>query len=210
MPRRFSELTGFVLVGGESRRMGRPKHELMLGGETLLERAVRVARSVAGTVAILGPADRACALGVPVFPDEIPGRGPLGALYTGLCHSRTRLNLFLSCDLPLMSPGLIAYLASQAIQSRAEVTVAETPGQGYQPLAAIYSRQALPAVRTSLVNGHNKMTSFYPRVRLRVVGWSELAQLGLRPSIFANLNTPEEYQAARRRLGCSRPPCDTC
>ena len=204
MYRRFSELTGFVLAGGESRRMGRPKHELMLGGETLLERALRLARSVAGTVAILGPADRACGLDVPVFPDEVAGCGPLGAVCTGLCHSRTPLNLFLSCDLPFMSPGFIEYLVSQAIQSRAEVTVAEAFGQGYQPLAAIYSRQALPAVRASLVNGHNKMTSFYSKARLRVVGWPELARLGLRPSIFANLNTPEDYRAAAWRVGFSQ------
>lgn len=200
MHRRFTELTGFVLAGGASRRMGRPKHELMLDGETLLARAVRLARSVAGTVAILGPVDRARGLDVPAFPDEVAGRGPLGAVYTGLCHSHTRLSLFLSCDLPFMEAGFVEYLASQAIGSGADATVAETPGHGYQPLAAIYSRRALPAVRASLANGQNKMTSFYARIKLRVLGWPEIARLGFRRSIFDNLNTAKEYRTAVQRL----------
>jgi molybdopterin-guanine dinucleotide biosynthesis protein len=201
MHRRFTELTGFVLAGGASQRMGRPKHELMFDGETLLARAVRLVRSVAGKVAILGPADRARGLDVPVFPDEVAGRGPLGAIYTGLCHSHAGLNLFLSCDLPFMQASFIEYLASEAIKSGADATVAETPGQGYQPLAAIYSRRALPAVRASLANGQNKMTSFYAGIQLRVLGWPEIARLGFRRSIFDNLNTAEDYRTALQRLG---------
>jgi molybdenum cofactor guanylyltransferase len=203
MRRRFTELTGFVLAGGASRRMGQPKHELMLDGETLLARTVRLARSVAGTVAILGPRDRARGLDVAVFPDELAGRGPLGAVYTGLCHSRTPLSLFLSCDLPFIEARLLEYLALKAIESGADVTVAETPGQGYQPLAAIYGRRALPAARASLANGQNKMTSFYDRIKLRVLRWPEIARLGLRRSIFDNLNTAEEYRRAVQRLGLS-------
>lgn len=204
MYRRFRELTGFVLVGGASRRMGEPKHKLVFDGETLLAHTVRLAQSVAGTVAILGPPDRARGLGVAVFPDEFAGCGPLGAVYTGLRHSRTPLSLFLSCDLPFMTAGLVEHLALQALDSGADATVAETPGQGYQPLAAIYSRRALPAVRASLVNGRNKMTSFYARIGLRVIRWPEIARLGFRRSIFDNLNTPEDYRAAVQRLGLSQ------
>jgi molybdenum cofactor guanylyltransferase len=200
MRRRFTELTGFVLAGGESRRMGRPKHELMLDGETLLARTVRLARSVAATVAVLGPRDRARGLDVGVLPDEIAGRGPLGAVYTGLGHSRTPLSLFLSCDLPFMEAGFLEYLASQALESGADATVPETPGQGRQPLAAIYGRRALPAVRASLANGQNKMIAFYARIKLRVLRWPEIARSGFRQSIFDNLNTPEEYRTAVQKL----------
>ena len=205
MYRRLTELSGFVLAGGASRRMGRTKHELRIGSETLLEHSVRVARSVAGRVAILGPADRAGDLDVPVFPDEMAGRGPLAAVYTGLRQTRSPLNLFLSCDLPFMEARFLEYLASEALESGADATVAETPGEGCQPLAAIYRRRALPAVRASLVNGRNKMTSFYPRVSLRLLRWPELGRLGFRPSIFDNLNTPAEYQEALRRLRPGQP-----
>jgi molybdenum cofactor guanylyltransferase len=196
MAQRFPELTGFVLAGGASRRMGRPKHALSLGGETLLMRAVRMMRSVAGRVYILGPAERAHGLDLVALSDELPGRGPLCAIYTGLIHTRTEFNLFLGCDVPFMQVRFLRYLAQQALDSRADVTLAATPHHGYQPLSAIYRRRALPAVRRSLTAGRNKIASFFPTVRLRVLLWPELTRAGFGPRIFDNLNTIEDYKRA--------------
>jgi molybdenum cofactor guanylyltransferase len=201
-----SALTAFVLAGGLSRRMGRPKHALVLGGETLLERALRLARPVARRVAVVGPPERVyeLGLGAPVFADEIAARGPLGGIYTGLCHTRTEFNLFLSCDLPFMETRFLRYLAGRARECGRDVTLAETPGQGYQPLAAIYRRRALAAVRASLASGENKVSRFFSRVRLRVLTWPEIARAGFGPSIFDNLNTEEDYaRAVRKTWGLS-------
>ena len=201
MRERLSEVTGFVLAGGLSQRMGRPKHALVLAGETLLEGAVRVARSVAREVAVIAPPERVRELGleVAVFADEIPSRGPLGGIYTGLCRTRTEFNLFLSCDLPFMDPRFLRCLAERALQSGADVTLAETPRHGYQPLAAIYRRRARAAVRASLASGENKISRFFPRVRLRLVAWPEVARAGFRASIFDNVNTLHDYEQALRK-----------
>jgi len=206
MPERYSNIAGFVLAGGASRRMGRPKHGLTLGDSTLLTRAVRLVRSVSHTVAVLGPPERVselslAALGfdLPVFPDHIPSRGPLAGILNGLQHTRSEFNLVLSCDLPFMPARFLRYLAARALESQADVTVAETPREGLQPLAAIYRRRARTAIRASLTAGHNKVTSFFPRVRVRVLPWSELVRAGFQLSIFDNLNTWEDYQRALRR-----------
>lgn len=205
MTRRFAELTAFVLAGGASRRMGRPKHELILEGETLLARMVRRARTVGRSAIILGPLERARGLQFPALADELPGRGPLGAIYTGLLHTHTEFNLFLACDLPFMEPRFLRYLAAQAIASGSDATLAETFGEGLQPLAAIYRRRTLPAVRRSLANGQNKITRFLPWVSVRVLGWPELARAGFRARIFDNLNTMEDYDRAMpRTLGGKR------
>jgi molybdenum cofactor guanylyltransferase len=196
MAERFAELTAFVLAGGASRRMGQPKHELILEGETLLMRSVRRARSVAGRVSLLGPADRAHGLDLVALPDELPGTGPLGAIYTGLLYTRTEFNLFLSCDMPFMETRFLRYLARQALEFGADATLALTPHQGYQPLSAIYRRRVLPAVRRNLGAGRNKIASFFPKVQVRVLRWPELARAGFKPSIFDNLNTVEDYERA--------------
>ena len=200
MTKRFPELTGFVLAGGASRRMGRPKHELMLDGETLLARMVRRARAVAGQVIVLGPPERAQGLSVAALPDEIAGRGPLGAIYTGLIHTRTEFNLFLSCDLPFVHPRFLSLLAAEAIKWRADATLAATLGGGLQPLAAIYRRRARAAVRRSLERGRNKLTRFFPMVSVRVLRWPELARAGFQDRLFDNLNTVGEYERAVRRV----------
>jgi len=202
MPDRFSELTAFVLVGGASRRMGRPKHELMLEGETLLARVVRVARAVAGKVLLLGPADRNGGLDVPAMADEMPGRGPLAALYTGLLHTPTEFNLILSCDLPFLKPRLLRYLMRTALECGADVTLPVTP-DGYQPLAAIYRRGVRHAARRSLLNSRNKIKSCFSGISVRAVAWPELARAGFRRSTFDNLNTMEDYRRALRRLAAA-------
>jgi len=200
MVERFAKLTGFVLMGGASRRMGQPKHQLILEGETLLIRAARKLRSVAGRVYLLGPPDRARGLDWVALPDELPGIGPLGAIHTGLHRTRTEFNLFFSCDIPFMEVRLLRYLVQQAIASRADVTLAVTPRRGYQPLCAVYRRRALPAVRRSLAADRNKVASFFPKVHVQALPWPELARAGFRPSIFDNLNTPADYEGALKRV----------
>lgn len=221
MPDPCPQLAAFVLAGGASRRMGRPKHELTFGdggnlgkattpagATTMLAATLRLARSAARTVAVLGPAERLsglsadAAVGVDLtaFPDELPGRGPLAAILTGLNRTRAEFNLFLGCDLPFMTPRFLRYLARRALESRADVTLAETPSHGYQPLAAIYRRRARAAIRTSLAEGHNKVSNFFPKVKVRVLKWPELARAGFQPFIFDNLNTPEDYERALRRI----------
>jgi len=210
---RYPQIAGFVLAGGQSRRMGRPKHDLTLGDSTLLTRAVRLVRSVTRTVAVLGPHERVpglplAALGFDllVFPDDIPSRGPLGGILTGLRHTQSEFNLFLSCDLPFMPARFLRYLAERALESEADVTLAQTPLQGFQPLAAVYRRRTRTAIQASLQEGHNRVTSFFDRVRVRVLRWPELARPGFQPFIFDNLNTPEDYERALRRTGNGSAP----
>jgi len=219
MRRRFQQITGFVLAGGASRRMGCPKESLVLGRLTMLERQVRLLESVCASVAVVGlPASGLPTtvgrrqplqsqyeadgriLGVPVYPDELPSRGPLGGIYTGLLRTRTKFNLFLGCDLPFMELSFLRYLCRCALENAADVTVAEIPQHGYQPLCAIYQRRALRAVRAKLAQDENKVSRFFPRVRCRVLSWPEISRAGFALHIFANMNTPADYEAARKRL----------
>jgi molybdopterin-guanine dinucleotide biosynthesis protein A len=109
MQSRDSSLTGFVLAGGASRRMGRPKASLQLDGEHMLERQIRVLRSVARRVAVVGSSP-GCPVkfDAPCFPDAIAGRGPLGGIYTALLECRTEFSLVLGCDLPFVNSRLLA------------------------------------------------------------------------------------------------------
>ena len=193
--------------------MGRPKQDLALGDSTLLIRAVRLVRSVTRTAAVLGARERVSerpladlGFDVAVVPDRIASRGPLGGILTGLHHTRSEFNLFLSCDLPFMPARFLRYLAARALESQADVTLAEAPRDGLQPLAAIYRRRARTAIRASLQAGHNKVTSFFGRIQVQVLPWPELARAGFQLVIFDNLNTPEDYERALRRTGNAGAP----
>ena len=194
-------LGGFVLAGGESRRMSRPKAALLLEGETLLDRQIRLLRSVARRVAVVGGSPGSAKdPDVTLAPDRVEGRGPLGGIYTALLETRMEFNLILGCDLPFVNRRLLAWLARCAIASGSDVTVPRSRDGRLQTMCAVYRRRALYAVRTSLAAGDNKLRSFFPRVRCTVIPWSDLARAGFRPPIFDNLNTMEDYEDARKRL----------
>ena len=200
MPRRHIEISGFVLAGGASRRMGRSKARLRLGLETMLERQIRLLRAVCRSVAILGPLEEYSDVAVPVLADEFTGRGPLAGLYTGLQHTRTEYNLFLSCDLPFLTVRFLGYLCGRALAGEADVTVPKSRLRGFHPLCAVYRRRALPAIRATLQAGQNKVSRFFWRVDCQVVTTKEIARAGFGLRIFDNMNTPEDYEAAMKVL----------
>lgn len=180
--------------------MRRPKAELQLEGETMLDRQIRLLRSVARRVLVVGGTPGYLEdFNVPRIPDALAGRGPLAGLYTALLESRTEFNLVLGCDLPFVSRRLLAFLAARAIATGSDVTVPRSQGGRMQPLCAVYRRRVLYAVRTRLEAGENKFRSFFPAVRCKTIAWRELAGAGFQPSIFNNMNTPEDYERARIR-----------
>ncbi len=204
MRRRFIEVSGFVLAGGESRRMGRPKEQLTLENETMLARQVRLVQAVARTVGVLGPVDKTCALNVQIIPDDSPGQGPLGGIATALARTRNEFNLFLGCDMPFIDASFLRFLCREALATQADATVPESPGGRLHPTCAVYRRRALRAVRASFEWGDWSVRSFYPRVKCRVLRWPEIARAGFGELIFENMNTPEDYRQALLRLDCMK------
>ncbi|HET9179880.1 MAG TPA: molybdenum cofactor guanylyltransferase [Terriglobia bacterium] len=197
---RFTDLTGFLLVGGASRRMGRPKESLRIDGESMLERQVRLLRSVARRVAVIGaPAGYLADLNAPCIPDAVAGRGPLGGIYTALLESRTEYNLIVACDLPFITRRLLSGLVLRAMAAGSDATVPCSRDGRLQPLCAVYRRRALYAVRTRLELGENKLSGFFSMVHYTKITWRELAEAGFRASVFDNMNRPEDYERARRR-----------
>jgi molybdenum cofactor guanylyltransferase len=196
--RRHTEITGFVLAGGASKRMGRSKAHLLIGHQTMIERQIRLVHSLCRSVAVLGPPEQFRGIGVPVLADRLPDRGPLGGLYTGLLHTHTEYNLFLSCDLPLMRVRFLCYLCGRALESGADATVPESRQHGFHPLCAVYRRRALWAIRASLLAGQNKVSSFFWRVRRQVLATKEIARAGFGVRVFDNMNTLEDYEAVKK------------
>ena len=213
MVRRFKDVTGFLLAGGASRRMGRPKAALMLDGETMLSRQIRLLSAVSGRVFIVGKKESRVRSqesggrqeqngesGITILADELPGRGPLAGIATALERTRTDFNLVLGCDLPWINPAFLHFLCRRAFAGRADVTLPVSLVCRDQPLCAVYRRRALWAIRSTLAAGLGKATRPFPKLRVERIAWPEIARAGFPARIFDNMNTPEDYLAALRRL----------
>jgi molybdenum cofactor guanylyltransferase len=201
MAHRFNSIAGFVLAGGESRRMGQPKHRLVLDGETMLERQIRLLRGVCASVSVVGPTDEQAPVGVGFVSDLLQGRGPLGGIHAALSFSRVEFCLVVACDLPFLQIRFLQHLARVALQVRADVTIPEDRSRRMLPVCAVYRRRTLGMIRGRLARDLNKADGYFHDARIHVVTWREVIRAGFSAHIFDNINRPEEFEAARRHLG---------
>lgn len=191
-------VTGFVLAGGRSSRMGTDKALLALNGLTLLERTRRLLESVCGQVYILGSHDLYGRFGE-CLEDIYPQCGPLGGIHRALLESETELNLITAVDTPFLSREFLAYIIERARASSAMVTTPEIAGH-VQPLCAAYSRSFLPIAEAALKAGEYKIVPLFPRAGTLVLSAADLSGFAQEPEMFDNLNTPEDFERARGRL----------
>lgn len=191
-------ITGFVLAGGDSTRMGSDKAFLQLGSETLLARAMRLAGAVTAEARIVGSAARFGRYGA-VVEDIFPKRGPLGGIHAALSSSATDMNLVLAVDLPFVELDFLKYLIARACACDAVVTVPHASG-GWQPLCAVYRRAFAKTAEAALMQGKNKIDALFVSVKTEVIGEDELTGAGFSSAMFRNLNTPEDWERARHQL----------
>jgi molybdopterin-guanine dinucleotide biosynthesis protein A len=188
----MSDLSGFVLAGGRSSRMGSDKAFLQFDGRTLLARALDRLCAVAPEVRIVGPHAKFGAYGA-VVEDVYTGRGPLAGIHAALSSSTRELNLVLAVDLPFITESLLRFLVEQARASDAVVTVPRIAG-GFQPLCAVYRRRFVSVTAAALEAGKNKIDALFTAATTRVLEEPELSRFAFGAAMFENLNTPEDLR----------------
>ncbi|MSR82043.1 MAG: molybdenum cofactor guanylyltransferase [Candidatus Latescibacteria bacterium] len=189
-----------ILAGGQSRRMGRDKASLQLGGRSLIEHVLAAVRPLdCPTFIVARQAIDHTHLGLPVCPDLFPGAGPLGGLCTALHHTSTPVLLLLACDLPFLTPEFLRFLAESLGERQAAVP--QSPeAEGLHPLCAAYATSCLPAVERLLDQGEGRMYTLCRQLDLRVLTPEEWQPFDPHGLLLSNLNTPEEYQRAQESL----------
>lgn len=189
----MGELSAFILAGGQSSRMGSDKAFIEFQGQTLLNRALELARSVADDVYIVGQRAKYSAF-APTIEDIFPGCGPLGGIHAALRSSKRELNLILAVDVPFVSTALLGLLVAVAEKSTAIVTVPRA-GKGWQPLCAVYRREFAAAAEEALQARRYKIDALFHDATTQIIGEHELESAGFFPDMFRNLNTRKDLAA---------------
>lgn len=189
------DITGVILVGGKSRRMGRDKAFLPIAGRPLFEGVLEVFRGCFDRIVLVGDrAERFARYGLPVLPDIYPGSA-LGGLYTGLYRSTTEHVFVGACDLPFPNEAVVRHLCS--LKSGFDAVVPRVE-HGFEPLFALYAKRCLGPMRELLEGGHYCAYGYYPKVRVRYVHPEELRPLDRDGRSFVNVNTPEEFDRSQK------------
>lgn len=207
-------VSGLVLCGGRSTRMGRDKARLDLEGRTLIERAIGVLAPLCahgGEVLLACGADeRYGELGPRLCRDRSPGAGPLAGIEAGLAAARPGWVCVLAVDMPRVRPAHFESLLSRARSGGLDVVLARS-ASGDEPLLGVYHTRVLGAVRRALAAGERKVTSFLnhtlgeslagdPPARTARVAWHAALESAGDGACFAeNLNTPDDLERERAR-----------
>jgi molybdopterin-guanine dinucleotide biosynthesis protein A len=191
-------ITGVVLAGGKSSRMGQNKALMWLGGKRLVDRVVEVMHDVFDDLLMVtNTPDLYTDLGIPMVPDVWPEKGSLGGIYSAIYHVATSYCLVVACDMPFLQAAGLRYMITQMTDY--DVVVPDVLGE-LQTLHAIYSKTCLQPIERRLETNRLRIVGFFPDVRVRTVTASELQLYDPALLAFQNLNTPEEFQAAEQRL----------
>lgn len=206
-----SEVTGLLLCGGESRRMGRDKAGIELSGSRrLIEYPLRALGEVADRVLLAtGAGPRYEDLGRESVLDAATDGGPLAGLLAGLEAASTEWVAVLACDMPRAGADVLRALLARAAERDLDGCLFEIE-RGTQPMLAVYRAHCAQAVRRALERGERRMVSFWsetvddgagPRpLRIGTLREGELVAGGSADAAL-NLNTPEELarELERRR-----------
>jgi len=191
-------VTGVILAGGQSRRLGRDKASTSLAGRPLaLWVAAALAPLVQDILLISNRPELHERLGLPLVTDLIPGLGALGGLLTGLFYAPRPLVVLTACDAPFLQPELVRLLITTASSRRTQAAVASTE-RGLEPLPAAFHSRLFPRLEDHLKSGDYRLRSFLSRCRTRVLTPEEVSRADPTGASFLNINTPADLRAAEK------------
>ena len=182
------------MAGGLSSRFGGNKALHIIDGEPLIGRIVRLLSEIIPAISIVAnDMDAYSFLNLPVYPDIVPGLGPLGGIYTALHHAVTSHVFVVACDMPDVSPRVVDYMISVAREEEYDVVIPWNDGR-YEPLYAIYGKGCLPHVEGLIGGRGRRVIEFFDRVPVRKVFYDEIQALDDPSRVFRNINYRDDLR----------------
>lgn len=185
-----TDISGYILAGGKSSRLGTDKALLLVQEEPLLMRIKRLIDPFCKTVVISGHKNEYVDFTIKMVPDLYPGIGPISGIISSLKHSSTEWNLLVSVDTPFINTELIQSLIAQTGQY--DCIIPEHDG-GIEPLIGLYNRQILPQLEEIINQGDYKLMRLVTKLNTRYLDCRPLIQKY--PRLFFNINRPEDYNS---------------
>lgn len=181
-------ITGFILAGGTSHRMGTDKAALPWKRSTLLEHMVARLSAVAEPVCVVGRED---------LPDRHPNRGPVEGIATAIAATATANNLIVAMDLPFLDAAFLHYFANRLRTASTDLLACEVRQQ--VPLCLGIRSGLLPAIDDYLISGKRSLQGLVQTVKHTTISEEELHDQGFSSDVFRNINTPEDYRLAQEK-----------
>lgn len=193
-------VTGVILAGGKSRRMGANKALMQLGEDSLIGHIIRRMRLVTDELLLItnSPTEYAH-LDLPMYADIIPNTGALGGIYTGLTSASYDAVICVACDSPFLEPKLLTYLVSVLGEYDAVMPYTSNHNDTQiilQTLCGVYSKRCLPIIASMLQASELRVHALQEWAHVQSVSpevWQKFDPEGMS---FFNINTPADFDLA--------------
>jgi len=206
----YNDITGIILSGGKSKRMGVNKAMLKIGYETLIERTSNLISALFKKVLLItNTPDEYSFLGLKTFEDIYKNVGPLAGIHSGLTHSTTEKNFIIACDMPFINKELIEFIINYKIDKPIKIPKAEGVTQ---QLCGVFSKSVLDeiekmisgSVSDNYENSSKKNIGFKVQHLFQMVD-TEIIDVESKfdkyeKGMFMNINNKEDFDEAIKRI----------
>lgn len=185
-----SNISGIILAGGKSRRMGTDKALLVFQGKPLLEHMIGLIEPFCNKVFISGQNSDYSSFGVEMVPDLYTGCGPIAGIFSALKYSVSDWNLLVSVDVPFVNEELFLFLISNIGEYDC---IIPKHTSGVEPLIGLYHRRAVSIIEEMITTGDYRLTNLLSKLNTRYLDCNDLIKKY--PRLFMNINRMEDYQS---------------
>lgn len=200
----YSNITGIILAGGKSTRMGKNKSLLKIDELTVIERVIRLMSSIFNDVILItNTPEEYKFVDIPIYKDIFEYRGPLAGIHSGLSNSTADDNFIISCDIPLINPEMINHVVNYKSNKLIRIGRANNHAQ---TLFGMYSKKILSYLENILDQNNNESIkqNKFSVFRLLDKVDHEVIDLetceGYTEHLFYNMNRPEDYNEIITKL----------
>lgn len=181
-----THLTGIILAGGQSRRMGKDKSFLKIEGSGFINRIIKTLEKLVDEIIIVANTDEYQKLGYRCVSDIFKNSGPLAGLHAGLTASTTQLNVVVACDMPLISSQL---LKKMILMFKTEYDVLWCYSEENEiPLLGIYQKNMMKVCEDLLINNEKRVLQL---TQVRKIQHYKVSKEEV--FLVQNINTPQQY-----------------
>lgn len=180
-------ITGIILAGGNSNRMGQDKGLVLFQGKPFIAHIINVLAPVTNNIIIVSNHKKHDVFQLKRITDMITDAGPLAGLYTGLHHSKTENNIVLSCDIPLINTVILKKLIA-GINENADVIQLKSEGKT-MPLIALYKKRCENVFYELLQKGERRVRIAIKQLKVKTIVLDAAFQ-----HYATNINTPDQLK----------------
>jgi molybdopterin-guanine dinucleotide biosynthesis protein A len=189
-------MTGVVLAGGKSKRMGSDKALLEFRGKPLVMHAVKILQQFCSHVVISSNRKDYFFTGCDIWPDDVDVHAPMAGIYSCLKRSMHPWIMVLSCDMPLIDPRVFDLLISQGELLRDDMVVPVHDKDCIEPLCGLYNQRAIPLLEENIRTLRFSLQQFIRNSNYRLVEVGPHLDF-YKADMFSNINTLKDFNSLK-------------